>query len=266
MAERKPPHLIIGCGYTGLALARRMVESGDTAVGTSRSELRRQEIENAGAAFVAFDLSEEGKWPGGPFSSVTVLTPPPENADVIAPRIVRVVEQAEGAPVTVVVSTAIFGTLGGTVTERTNPAPRTDLQRRWALQDAAALFCRLYEHDVAVVRVPAIYGPGRDHRAGLLTGSARVIRPAPAVSRIHVEDLASLLFRMTRKGRPPVLLACDELPAPTWRVVGEAARLLDLPAPRELTAEEAVESGELGFEDEGPHSCRSIVRPWLGVR
>jgi nucleoside-diphosphate-sugar epimerase len=266
--NRQPPHLIVGCGYTGMALARFLVERGQTAIGTSRSELRRGEIEDAGAAFLPVDLDRDKKLPEGPFSSVTVLAPPSDDIEAVSGRIHRVVLAAGDAPVTVVVSTALFGETKGTVSERTHPAPRTDRQRRWYMQEAAALACRLAPADVAVVRVPEIYGPGRDHRAKLLTGAAKVIRPAEPTSRIHVEDLAALLARMTMPGRPPLLLACDELPVPNWRVVHEAARLLGLPEPAEMSMAEAAE----GLPETGlamtmtGRSCRSIVRPWLGVR
>lgn len=261
-------HLIIGCGYTGLALARQLVKSGAKVTGTSRSEMRRSEIEATGANFAMLDLDTAKDLPDGPFASVTLLAPPPENLDRAAGRIQFIVGKAGGAPVTVVISTAIFGDIRGTITERTHPSPKDDRQRRFGIMDAATLMMRMDGYDTAVVRTPAIYGPGRDHRAKLLTGEAKVVKPAPPLSRIHVEDLAALLVRMTEPFRPPLLLACDEMPAPTWRVVEEAARLLGVSPPTEVPPDEAPDH----FSDIGlsmrlvERSCRSVVRPWLGVR
>lgn len=270
MLAADAPHLLIGCGYTGLAVARRFVELGERVIGTSRTEERKPEICATGAGFASFNLDAEEPLPHPRPKSVTLLAPPPEDdPEATVERLRRVAEQAHGAPIVVVISTAIFGDTRGTITERTHPAPRTDRERRWALMDAAALYLRLAEkHDVRVVRTPAIYGPGRDFRAKLLTGAATVVRPGPPTSRIHVEDLATLLVRMAQPGGPPMLLACDDLPSPTWRVTGEAARLLDLPPPRELTPEEAVgHYSEVGLEMRlSGHSCMSLVRPYLGVR
>lgn len=264
------PHLLIGCGYTGLVVARRLVELGERVIGTSRTDERKPEIGATGAAFASFNLDADEPLPHRRPKSIILLAPPHEDdPDATVERLRRVAAQAHGAPIVVVISTAIFGDTRGTITERTHPAPRTERERRWALMDAAALYLRVTErHDVRVVRTPAIYGPGRDFRANLLTGDATVVRPAPPTSRIHVEDLATLLIRMAQPSGPPVLLACDDLPSPTWRVTAEAARLLDLPPPRELTPEEAAEHfSEVGLEMRlSGHACMSLVRPHLGVR
>lgn len=243
---------------------------GERVIGTSRTDERKPEITAAGASFASFNLDADEPVPYKRPKSVIWLAPPPrDDADGTAERLSRVVEQVNGAPIVVVISTAIFGDTRGTITERTHPAPRTDRERRWALMDAAALYCREQaKHDVRVVRTPAIYGPGRDFRAKLLTGDSTVVRPAPPTSRIHVEDLASMLIRMGQPGGPPMLLACDDLPSPTWRVTVEAARLLDLPPPKELTPEQAAgQYSEVGLEMRmSGHSCLSLVRPLLGVR
>lgn len=263
-----PPHLIIGCGYTGLVMARSLKERGERVIGTSRTEERRAEIEATGADMAILDLDRDPRLPEGPFSSITLLAPPPEDFDAGAERIERLVTQAGQTPFVVVVSTAIFGDTKGTITERTHPAPKTERARRWALMDAASLYMRVREgHPVRVVRTPAIYGPGRDFRAKLLTRDAYVVRPSAPTSRIHVEDLAALLIRMGHPGAPPILLACDELPSPTWRVMGEAARLLNLPPPVELSPEQAAQHfSEVGLEMRlSGHACLSVVRPYLGV-
>jgi len=261
-------HILLGCGYTGLVMARKLVERGEIVVGTSRTDLRASEIEETGAKFASYDLDLAGPLPRARPSSVTVFAPPTDDKEQTAERLHKLALNAPGIPIVVVVSTAIFGDTKGTITERTHPAPRTERQRRWAFFDSACLALRLEGHDVRVVRAAAIYGPGRDFRAQLLTGDARVVRPAPSSSRIHVEDLAHLLIRMGEKRGPPMLIACDELPSPSWRVITEAARLLELPPPTELTPEQASqEFSEVGLEMRmSGHSCMSIVRPYLGVR
>ncbi|MFZ9886274.1 MAG: hypothetical protein ACO3JL_02125 [Myxococcota bacterium] len=268
MKPNSEPFLILGCGYVGQSLCRVLVGNGQRVIGTSRTEDRRGDILAVGAEFALYELDADQPLPHPAPRGVFLLAPPPEEADTCAARLERVASQLHGAPLVVVVSTAIYGTTRGTVTERTHPAPRTERQRRWALMDAAALFLREQGHDVRVVRTPAIYGPGRDFRAQLLTGAAQVIRPAPPTSRIHVDDLAALLARMAEPKGPPILLACDEQPSPTHRVMAEAARLLDVPGPRELSPHEAsAHFSEVGLEMRlGGHACHSLVRPYLGVR
>jgi nucleoside-diphosphate-sugar epimerase len=257
----KKPHLIVGCGYTGMAVARRLKAEGERVIGTSRSEMRRAEVESSGAKLKVLDLDKPRDWPQGPFKSVIVLAPPPDDPDRAGERVRDVIEHANGAPVVVVVSTRVFGDTRGTVTERTHPAPRSQLDQRWAAVDSTALYLRGQGHDVRVIRAANIYGPGRDFRARLLAGETpRVARPAPSTSRIHVDDFAALCVRMTRPSAPPVLVACDEQPSPLWRVLQEAARLLDVTPPETVPPEEATATSTAAF------ACRSLVRPYLGVR
>ena len=262
-------HLILGCGYTGLVLAQQRHLRGEAVIGTSRTEDRRVEIEATGAAFEKLDLDcAPSPAPGEKLASVTLLAPPPDDLDLAARRVRYAVRRAGDAPVVVLTSTAVYGETRGTVTERTHPAPRTDRERAWAMMDAAALYLRREGHPVRVVRTPAIYGPGRDLRAQLLTGQAFVIKGAPVSSRIHVEDLARLLIYMTTPSAPPLLIACDDLPAPTQRVYEEAARLLDVPGPKSLSADEARErftNQQLSMRLKG-RSCRSVVKPLVPVR
>ena len=241
-------------------LAQRLKAQEQSVVGTSRTEFRAKEIASSGAKAAVLDLDENPrKWPEGPFKSVTLLVPPPDDPGRAVERVQRIVQHAGDAPVVVLVSTRVFGDVRGTITERTHPAPRSQLDQRWAAIDAAAMLLRGDGHDVRVVRAARIYGPGRDYRARVLAHHTKVPRPAPSTSRIHVEDLAALLARMTEPNAPPLLVACDEQPSPLWRVLQEAARLLDVDPPSVVPPEE-VEISTVNF------ACRSVVRPYLGVR
>ena len=270
MATEKRPHLIIGCGYTGLAVATARVQAGESVVATSRSEMRRGEIEATGATFAVFDFDVATALPAPKeFETITVLAPAPESLEHAARRMRNIAKWAgPTTPVVVVISTSIYCDTTSDITERTHPAAKTLRAKQWATQDSAALFMRQQGHNIRVVRTPAIYGPGRDHRARLLTQTAFAIAGASATSRIHVEDLANLLIRMAAEVAPPILLACDELPAPTVRVMEEASRILDLPGPIELSLEDAqAQMSERAMQMRlGGHSCRSVVRPYLGVR
>ena len=261
-------HLIIGCGYTGLSLCKLALQEGQAVTGTSTGLLRRAEIEEQGAHFATLDLDEQPlKLPLSSVDAVTVLAPPPENLEAGARRIRRLVEAADGASIVIVVSTAVYGDTRGVVTERTRPAASSERGKRWELADATALLMRQEGHNVRVVRTPAIYGPGREYRKKLEEKTAVVIEGAPTVSRIHRDDLARLLWRMHQDDAPPVLLACDDMPTPTSRVMDEAARLLSLdPAPRISVEEAKKQMTELQFSMRmGGRNCKSVVRPLLGV-
>lgn len=92
---------------------------------------------------------------------------------------------------------------------------------------------------VRVVRIAAIYGPGRGMRAALDRGML-LFEDGPLTSRIHVEDLARLLISMTGPEAPELVVACDEKPAPTLEVARYLCGLLGRPMPEVLTQEEAL--------------------------
>ena len=110
----KKPHLIVGCGYAGMAVARKLKAEGERVIGTSRSELRKAEIEASGAKLAVLDLDKPKSWPAGPFKSVILLAPPPDDEDRAGERVRDLVQHAAGAPVVVVVSTRVFGDTRGT--------------------------------------------------------------------------------------------------------------------------------------------------------
>lgn len=271
----KPLHLILGCGYVGRRLALRLAGEGGEVVGTSRTNERQPDIESAGASFVPFTLGKTS--PEAIFTderkarlcSVTILFGPREPS---AARDLRTILNAvpRTTLVTVLVSTAVYGGQSGLLTETTLPSPTTPRSRAWLDWEVAALSARTDGRNVAVVRCPAIYGPGRAMRAKIKRGEAIAIRPARHTSRIHADDLAALFARMLEHDRPPILLAADDCPAPTWRVMKYASTLLQgplRPSPREITREEAPEyftTRGIEMRTRGT-TCRSVTRPWLNT-
>src|SRR5437899_2252263 len=79
----------------------------------------------------------------------------------------------------------------------------------------------------------AIYGPGRSPLDGLRAGTARrIAKPGQVFSRIHVEDLASVLIASIARPRPGAIYnVCDDEPAAPEAVIAHAASLIGLPPP-----------------------------------
>ena len=79
----------------------------------------------------------------------------------------------------------------------------------------------------AVLRLPGLYGPGRNALVQLAQGRARhVVRPGQVFNRLHVDDLATVIIaamqRPTHKG---LYLPSDDEPAPPQDVLSFAAQL-----------------------------------------
>lgn len=257
-------HFIVGCGYTGLVLARDLVAKGERVVGTTRDPKRMAEIAATGAEPLLFSI-EQQNWPKHPFKAIYLLAPVPREPDAVIARMEILMRHLGRVPTVAVASTGLYGQVEGIVNEMTLPHPVSERERCLALWDASILYARQRGIPISVARTPAIYGPGRCFENVLRSGDAKVIEDGPITSRIHVDDLTALLQCMVRKGAPPILLACDMEPAPTSRVMDEAAYRLGLSCPRRIRGEDA----HLHFSARGlemrrtGRQCVSLVRHHL---
>ena len=79
----------------------------------------------------------------------------------------------------------------------------------------------------AMLRLPGLYGPGRNALLQLAQGRARhVVRPGLVFNRLHVQDLAAVIIAAMQRPTPhAVYLPSDDEPAPPQDVLAFAARL-----------------------------------------
>jgi len=202
--------LILGCGYTGQRVARRLLARGCPLTCIAR---------NPREGVVALDLERPGAFErlrGMVKPGVRVLHSVPPLAgeqDRLA------VEALAGATRVVYLSTT--GVYGDTeyVDHTTPAAPRNDRARARVRTEEAVLNG---PWSALVLRPAAIYGPGRIARRRIT---------AACVSRIHVDDLAAhaeaALFSDV-SGAWPV---ADELPCPSSEVATFHAALLGTEPP-----------------------------------
>ncbi len=121
---------------------------------------------------------------------------------------------------------------------------------------------------VHIFRLAGIYGPGRSPFDGLRAGTARRIdRPGQVFSRIHVDDLASVLIASIKRPRPgAVYNVCDDEPAAPEAVVAHAASLLRLPPPPLVPFDEAALSPlARSFWDDNKRVANALITTELGV-
>jgi nucleoside-diphosphate-sugar epimerase len=128
-------------------------------------------------------------------------------------------------------TTAVYGDRqGGWVDEDTPIEPTLARADRRARAEAAWLGSGLPAH---IFRLAGIYGPGRNAFVNLKEGTARrIVKPGQVFSRIHVEDIATVLEASIGRPRPgAVYNVCDDEPAPPDQVVTHAAELLGVEPP-----------------------------------
>jgi nucleoside-diphosphate-sugar epimerase len=236
----QPPELkrivLLGCGYTGLEIARQARARGLEVAATTRNAQRSGEISNAGAVpIVLASLDTENLAHAvDAHTAVIVSFPPDGQTDArCAPLAARAYASAY------VSSTGVYGNTHGHIDDQTPAAPdaprnqlRLEAEERWRAAGAS------------VLRVAAIYGPGRGMHERVRSGSARIVGDGRHhVCRIHVEDLAAALLRSVelRLGPQTYVIADDE-PAEQAVVVRYLAERLGVPCPAAVPLETAPET------------------------
>ena len=94
---------------------------------------------------------------------------------------------------------------------------------------------------VQIFRLAGIYGPGRSAFEKLRDGTARrIVKPGQVFSRIHVEDIVTVLEASIARPRAGAIYnVADDEPAPPDEVIAYAAELLGVPPPPAVPFEEA---------------------------
>ena len=164
-------------------------------------------------------------------------------------------------------TTAVYGDRqGGWVDEETPLEPTLARADRRARAEAAWQGSGLPVH---IFRLAGIYGPGRNAFTNLRDGTARrIVKPGQVFSRIHVEDIATILEASMAQPRPGrIYNVCDDEPAPPQDVVAYAARLLGIEPP----PEQAYETAQLSpmartFYKDNRRVRNARIKEELGVR
>jgi nucleoside-diphosphate-sugar epimerase len=262
-----------GFGYSALALARRLIASGWAVTGTCRSAEKAAVLREAGFPAVFFDRDQ-------PFDAMAL--------DGVTHLLVSVPPDAAGDPVLArhgddiaalpglswlgyLSTTGVYGDRGGSwVDETASLLPTGERGRRRVAAEQGWL--GLW-HDrgvpVHIFRLAGIYGPGRSVFEALRAGTAkRIDKPGQIFSRIHVEDLATVLMASMEKPRPgAVYNVCDDDPAPPQAVVAHAARLLGVPPPPLVPFEAAgLSPMARSFYDDNKRVSNRLIKTELGVR
>lgn len=229
-----PCALVFGLGFTGRAVARRLLAEGWRVAGTGR-----ERPVMAGVEGLVFEGEPTPALDAALARATLVLSavpPAPDGSDPVLdayPRLGSGLGHDLGAtPARAVIylsATSVYGDRqGGWVTEAALPRPRTRRGRARAEAELRWLETALPVH---VLRLAGIYGPGRSAFDRL---ERAVVKPGHVVNRIHVNDIAALVSRIACAPAPGLYNVADGHPAPPEDVVRFAARLAGAPPPREV--------------------------------
>lgn len=229
--------LSIGHGYSARALARLLIPSGWTVIGTTRSEQKARQFEVDGVVPL--------QWPGVvlPLDAVThVLSSvaPDGDGDPVLAEATEALRSATALQwVGYLSTTGVYGDRqGGWVDETSTLMPTTERGRARVAAEQAWQALPVPLH---IFRLAGIYGPGRGPFQKVRNGAARrVIKEGQVFSRIHVDDIAQVIAASIARPNPGAIYnLCDDDPAPPEDVIAYAANLLGLPLPPAIAFEDA---------------------------
>jgi nucleoside-diphosphate-sugar epimerase len=245
MAHPGSPHLFcFGLGYTGLALARRLLDNGWKVTGTCREPEAAEPARSFGIELLRFDrahpLAEIDRYLGQATHLLNSV-PPDETGDPVLDIHGDAIAAAAGRLhwIGYLSTTGVYGDRdGGWVDETSALQPSGPRGRRRVEGESAWGGLKQRAH---LFRLAGIYGPGRSALDTVRAGKARrIVKPGQVFSRIHVVDIAAVLRASMAKPAPGTAYnLCDDDPASPAAVIAFACALLNLPPPPEIPFETA---------------------------
>lgn len=268
---------IVGCGYVGRRLALQLGKEYNL-YGLVRSKNSLKWLRSVHVEPIVLDLDRLGKQDLSPvwFRNCTLFYfAPPRNEGDSDVRLHRFLNLLETNPDTLVYisTTGVYGNTHGAVVDETTPVkPQTQrAMRRVNAEHLTRIWCTENKVRRVVLRVSAIYGPGRLPLARLRQGEPAIrAEEAPIINRIHVDDLVqSCLAAALNPEARGVYNISDGNSTSMTEYLQMVAQLANLPMPAEIPLDEAQLSYSpeyLSYLDESRRVGNTRMRNDLGVQ
>ena len=243
---------ILGCGYVGLELGRRLVARGHEVVGVRRSIEGCEAIEEAGLDAVRADVTDPEALSWVPDADALVFAASSGGRGADAAREVYVeglgtaidhFGERERPPDRLIYtsSTGVYGDHdGGWVDEETQIEPTTEKTRVLAEAERVALESPI---DGTVARFAGLYGPERYRLERYLEGPVT----EGYLNMVHRDDAAGAVRYLLEEdlARGEVVLVSDDEPAEKWAFADWLAEQCGVEEPPKWTKEERLAEGDL---------------------
>jgi dTDP-4-dehydrorhamnose reductase len=272
------PHLFcFGLGYSAGVLAGRLMSEGWAVSGTCRDQATRETLVAKGIRTYLFDRERPLDDPAAALSEVTDVlgsVPPDGDGDPVLDRHGADIAAMTGLRwVGYLSTTGVYGDTGGALVDETAPLnPTSERSRRRIEAEGRWLdLYRSHRFPVHVFRLAGIYGPGRNALDQVREGTARRIdKPGHVFSRIHVEDIATVLrASMARPDAGAIYNVCDNVPASQSDVIAYACALLGIAPPTPVLLEDVGEEMSpmaLSFWRDNRRVDNSRIKHDLGIQ
>ena len=236
-----------GLGFSAQTLAARLVGRGWEIAGTARDVGKIGQLAALGFEVVQYSGEAENSALPNALRNTTHLLhsipPGPEGDPVLAHYREQIAALTSLEWIGYLSTVGVYGHQEGRwVNEETPPKPNSArTEARVEAEKAWLAFGEETGVKVQIFRLAGIYGPGRCVFDKLKAGTARRInKDGQVFSRIHVEDIASVLEASIARPRAGAIYnVADDEPAAPGDVVTYAAKLIGVPPPPEVDFEEA---------------------------
>ena len=264
---------ILGFGFSGHALARRLTAEGWEVSASVRDPAQATAMEAHGVAAIPLTDSARLAEAVARVQAILVTAPPDAEGCPGLRALIPAVARAGAFPdwIGYLSTTGVYGDRkGGWVTEHSRLAAQsTEGARRVGAERDWLDVGRGMGLTVTVFRLPGIYGPGRSAFDRLRAGAARrIVSPGQVFSRIHVDDLAAgLAASIARPRAGGIYNLCDDAPCPNSEVIAYAAALLGIAPPPEVAlADAGLSPAGLRFYAESKRVSNARAKAELGWR
>jgi nucleoside-diphosphate-sugar epimerase len=232
--------LIVGCGYLGLQVARKLheIQPSSEIYGTTRSPTRFAKIEEAGAKPIPCEVLDPASVATLPDTSdivhcVSMGRKQGESLPGMAQFLAELARRKWAGRLIHVSTTSVYGqTDGSWVTEESPADPTTDSGR--VALDLEALVRNGLPEQTITIRMAGLYGLGRIiQRSAVEQGEAIGGDPNRWLNLIHVSDATDVVVGALRTAQASrMYLGCDNRPITRAVYYNTLAELIGAPAPR----------------------------------
>jgi nucleoside-diphosphate-sugar epimerase len=212
--------LIIGCGYVGSALAKRLIQLGHEVCG-----VRRTAESLDGIDAIAIDVTQPSEWakiPGDFDWIINLVSSSKGGADeyrhVYLEGNRNLIHWAKGRAVKKIVyasSTSVYAQMDGSAVKESSPTEPGTETSKILLEAEKILLLVAPGLPCVVLRVAGIYGPERGHLfKQYLKNEARIPGKGDRIiNMIHRDDLVEVIIAALKNGRPgEIYNAVDDEP------------------------------------------------------
>ncbi|RUT69660.1 SDR family oxidoreductase [Flavobacterium cupreum] len=204
---------ILGCGWLGFPLAKKLIEKGYSVNGSTTSENKLSILAEAGIHPFLVTLESEGISESiTDFlakSEILIIDIPPKlrgnNADtekkVFVEKIknlIPFIEQSIVKKVLFVSSTSVYGNENTIITEQTTPNPDTESGKQLLSAEAVLQNNSLFE--TTIIRFGGLIGEDR-HPVKTLSGRENLENPDAPVNLIHQTDCIGLIYEIIHQSK-----------------------------------------------------------------